>query len=107
MLNEGSNAETVAAELDDDALSDGGEELTEEQERTSPLLWPTRALVIDRDPVQMNQAFEEVRGVIGDEAIDVIGERPIREALWEFYFNAAQTVEWAMGKLFSHHSPAE
>lgn len=48
MLNDGSNAETVTAELDDDALSDGGEELTEEQERTSPLLWPTRALVIYR-----------------------------------------------------------
>ena len=52
--------------------------------------------------MQMNQAFEEVRGVIGDEAIDMIGERPIREALWEFYFNAAQTVNWAMGKSFSH-----
>lgn len=28
-------AEQITAELDDDALSDGGEELTEEQERMS------------------------------------------------------------------------
>ena len=37
-LDSGTNAEMTPAELDDDALSDGGEELTEEQERASLLL---------------------------------------------------------------------
>ncbi|KAF6762802.1 hypothetical protein DFP72DRAFT_567577 [Ephemerocybe angulata] len=71
----------VDAELEDDALSDGGDELTEEQE------------------AQMNEAFESVRSVIGDAMIADLSERSIREALWELYFDVEQTVEWA----FSEH----
>ncbi|KAJ2933462.1 hypothetical protein H1R20_g3628, partial [Candolleomyces eurysporus] len=74
----------IQSELDDDALSDGGEELTAEQEQ------------------QMNQAFDQVQAVIGDSVISELSERAVREALWEFYFDVDQTVEWALGKYASY-----
>ncbi|KAJ2915035.1 hypothetical protein MD484_g5395, partial [Candolleomyces efflorescens] len=74
----------IHAELDDDALSDGGDELTPEQER------------------QMNEAFDQVYSVIGDSVISELSERAVREALWELYFDVDQTVEWALGKYTSH-----
>lgn len=46
----------------------------------------------------MNQAFEDVRAVIGDALVDELSERAVRDAIWECYFDVEQTVEWAFGK---------
>ncbi|SJL01688.1 uncharacterized protein ARMOST_05011 [Armillaria ostoyae] len=66
-------------ELDDDALSDGGDEEMTEQEQA-----------------ELNATFEQVRDVIGDEDTTGISEREIKEYLWDCFFKVDQTVEWAL-----------
>ncbi|KAK0453280.1 hypothetical protein EV421DRAFT_1763199 [Armillaria borealis] len=68
-------------ELDDDTLSDGGDEEMTEQEQA-----------------ELNATFEQVRDVIGDEDTTGISEREIREYLWDCFFKVDQTVEWALGE---------
>ncbi|KAF9468904.1 hypothetical protein BDZ94DRAFT_551175 [Collybia nuda] len=67
-------------ELDDDALSDGGEEdMTDEQH------------------VQMQDGLEQVRGVLGEEGVSGLSDKAIKDALWEFFFDTEKTIEWALG----------
>ncbi|KAK0242422.1 hypothetical protein EDD85DRAFT_288059 [Armillaria nabsnona] len=66
-------------ELDDDALSDGGDEETTEQEQA-----------------ELDAAFEQVRDIIGDEDTTGISEHEIKEYLWERFFQVDQTIQWAL-----------
>ncbi|KAK0468009.1 uncharacterized protein EV420DRAFT_440108 [Desarmillaria tabescens] len=66
-------------ELDDDALSDGGEEEMTEQYQA-----------------ELNASFEQVLDVIGGEETTGISEREIKEYLWQCYFKVDQTIEWAL-----------
>jgi hypothetical protein len=64
-------------ELDDDALSDGGEEeLTEEQR------------------VQLEEGLEQVREVIGNEEVSGISDAMIQDGLWISYFSVEETLQW-------------
>ncbi|KAF9482030.1 hypothetical protein BDN70DRAFT_488629 [Pholiota conissans] len=68
----------IADELDDDALSDGGDdELTQEQQD------------------QMNDGLEQVRRVIGNEDVSGLSDNSIKDALWEYYFDVEKTITWA------------
>ncbi|KAK0191295.1 hypothetical protein F5146DRAFT_594552 [Armillaria mellea] len=66
-------------ELDDDPLSDGGDE-----EMT------------DKEQDELNATFEQVRDVIGDEETTGISEREIKQYLWDCFFDVNQTVQWAL-----------
>ncbi|KAG6833838.1 hypothetical protein H0H87_011772 [Tephrocybe sp. NHM501043] len=68
----------IEDELDDDALSDGGEELTDEQH------------------AQLLHGLEEVREVLGDNNISGLSDQDIKDALWEFFFDAEKTIQWAI-----------
>ncbi|ESK93714.1 hypothetical protein Moror_1412 [Moniliophthora roreri MCA 2997] len=66
-------------ELDDDALSDGGEEeMTQEQH------------------MQMIDALERVREVIGEEDISGIPDSEVRDAIWYYNFDVENTVSWCI-----------
>ncbi|KAF8639999.1 hypothetical protein AX17_001245 [Amanita inopinata Kibby_2008] len=69
----------IRDELDDDALSDGGEdESTPEQQE------------------QLDAALEDVRAVIGDENVSGLSDNTIKDMLWEYYFDIGRTVQWAI-----------
>ncbi|KAF8528930.1 P-loop containing nucleoside triphosphate hydrolase protein [Hysterangium stoloniferum] len=66
-------------ELEDDALSDGGEaDLSPEQQ------------------VQLDTAVAQVRSIFGSEDTSGISNAQIRDAAWEFYFDVEQTVDWLL-----------
>ncbi|KAG1715971.1 hypothetical protein ID866_1195 [Astraeus odoratus] len=62
--------------LDDDALSDGGDDMTEEQQ------------------VLMENGLLEIRGVIGDEASSGFDDATIKDVLWEYYFDMERALSW-------------
>ncbi|KAH8830631.1 hypothetical protein DL96DRAFT_1707439 [Flagelloscypha sp. PMI_526] len=65
--------------LDDDALSDGGEEdMTAEQTN------------------QMNRGLEEVYRVLGGEAVSGISDKDLRKHLWDNWFDPAPVIQWAL-----------
>ncbi|KAF9534968.1 hypothetical protein CPB83DRAFT_223685 [Crepidotus variabilis] len=65
--------------LEDDALSDGGgDELTQEQE------------------AQLNDGLEQIRLVIGGEDTTGLSDQSIKDALWEYYFDAEKALHWAL-----------
>ncbi|KAG6831884.1 hypothetical protein H0H92_007001 [Tricholoma furcatifolium] len=68
----------IEDELDDDALSDGGEEMTDEQH------------------AQLLHGLEEVRNVLGDESVSGLSDKDLKDALWEFFFDQEQTIQWAL-----------
>ncbi|KDR83448.1 hypothetical protein GALMADRAFT_150559 [Galerina marginata CBS 339.88] len=69
----------ITDELDDDALSDGGEEdMTPDQQ------------------ARMNDGLEQVKLVIGGEEQSGFSDSSIRDALWEYYFDIQKTIEWAL-----------
>jgi hypothetical protein len=47
--------------------------------------------------VQMNHGLEAVREVVGSAKETGIPDSAIREALWEYYFDVAQTIDWVYG----------
>ncbi|KAG1753691.1 uncharacterized protein EDB91DRAFT_412217 [Suillus paluster] len=61
-------------EMDDDALSDGGDELTPEQH------------------AQMTSGLEQIREIIGDEAVSGLDDNVIKDILWDEYFNIESTL---------------
>ncbi|TFK73003.1 hypothetical protein BDN72DRAFT_956805 [Pluteus cervinus] len=69
----------IDAELDDDALSDGGEEygITAEQE------------------AQLNDGLAKVRRVIGDTASSGLSDKLIKDVLWDNWFDVEKTTNWA------------
>ncbi|KAI6105433.1 HBS1 N-terminus-domain-containing protein [Pisolithus sp. B1] len=66
----------IQDELDDDALSDGGDEVTDEQY------------------AQLESGLTHVRAVMGDEAISALDDGVIKDALWEHYFDVEKAVAW-------------
>ncbi|KAG6903305.1 hypothetical protein C0995_013058 [Termitomyces sp. Mi166 len=69
----------IQDELDDDALSDGGEEeITDEQH------------------AQLLHGLEEVRQVIGDEYVSGFSDNELKDVLWECFFDIEKTIQWAL-----------
>ncbi|KAF9246908.1 hypothetical protein BU15DRAFT_38790 [Melanogaster broomeanus] len=66
----------IQDELDDDALSEEGEDMTDEQHG------------------QMESAFEHIRAVVGDEAVSGLDDAIIKDTLWQFYFDVEKSVSW-------------
>ncbi|KAF8665717.1 hypothetical protein AX16_000167 [Volvariella volvacea WC 439] len=78
----------INAELEDDALSDGGEdEITPDQY------------------IQLDESLEQVRKVIGDAQTSGLSDQELKDRLWEWYFNVESTIRWAFGPHFGHHLP--
>ncbi|RDB20476.1 HBS1-like protein [Hypsizygus marmoreus] len=69
----------IRDELDDDALSDGGEEEMTEEQRA-----------------QMLDGLEHVRAVLGGEEVSGLSDKDIKDALWEYFFDQEQTIQWAL-----------
>ncbi|KAG2362005.1 hypothetical protein BDR07DRAFT_1079527 [Suillus spraguei] len=63
-------------ELDDDALSDGGDELTPEQH------------------AQMALCLEQIRELMGDEAVSCLDDDFIKETLWDQYFSVENSLSY-------------
>ncbi|KAJ8588768.1 hypothetical protein M405DRAFT_237499 [Rhizopogon salebrosus TDB-379] len=64
----------IRDELDDDALSDGGDDMTSEQH------------------AQMESGLERIREIIGNEAVSGLDDNIIRNILWDEYFNLQSTL---------------
>jgi hypothetical protein len=52
----------------------------------------------------MNHGLEAVREVVGSAKETGIPDSAIREALWEYYFDVAQTIDWVYGTFKSPFS---
>ncbi|KAL0580789.1 hypothetical protein V5O48_001254 [Marasmius crinis-equi] len=70
----------IADELDDDALSDGGEE----EEMTA------------EEQLQMNDALEKVREVIGEEEISGLPDSEVKDTIWHYHFNVQDSIDWCL-----------
>ncbi|KAF8351200.1 hypothetical protein F5887DRAFT_196901 [Amanita rubescens] len=66
-------------ELDDDALSDGGDhDMSPEQQ------------------AEMEAGLESVRAVIGNLDTSGLSDTTLRDVLWEYYFDIGRTIQWAI-----------
>jgi len=79
---------------------EGEGEITPEQEglHESQMLESVRAEYIQ---AQMNDGLEQVRLIIGGEDVSELSDKSIKDALWEYYFDVEQTIQWALGSFFS------
>jgi len=69
----------ITDELDDDALSDGGEEdMTVEQQ------------------ARLNDGLDQVRAIMGGEDDSGLSDGIIKNFLWDSYFDIEQTVQWSI-----------
>jgi hypothetical protein len=50
----------------------------------------------NEDLEKLDEGLAYIYSVIGDDTI--LGEREIKEALWYYYFDREETLEWALGK---------
>jgi hypothetical protein len=86
--------------LDDNALSDGGEDaLTEEQQGIYRSSLFQDILTQNEPTEQLNNGLEEVRVILGAENQNGMSDVMIKDALWEFYFDVRETVQWLVGML--------
>ncbi|TFK29226.1 hypothetical protein FA15DRAFT_700173 [Coprinopsis marcescibilis] len=69
----------INAELDDDALSDGGEEEIDPQYQG-----------------QLEDSFEQVRVAVSDQVIAELTEKAIKRVLWDSYFDVESTIQWCL-----------
>jgi hypothetical protein len=45
----------------------------------------------------LNNGFDQVRGIIGDEEESGLSDAAIKNALWHYYFDIEKTVQWLLG----------
>lgn len=89
--------------VDQDEGSDGGdEELTAEQQGMCLSFAPIHHI---HPPytVQLIDALEQVRRVIGDEEDCGISDREIKDTAWYYFFDTEKTVHWCLGAFISRH----
>ncbi|KAG7097236.1 hypothetical protein E1B28_004607 [Marasmius oreades] len=87
----------ISDELDDDALSDGGEEdMTAEQQCMASQSLFRSLSSIDPSLVQMIDALEQVRQVIGDEDISGMSDNEVRGTVWYYNFDVEESVNWCL-----------
>lgn len=82
--------------MDDAALSDGGDELTPEQHGE----WPdicARDARWELNIAQMTFCLEQIRELIGDEAVSGLDDDFIKETLWDQYFNVESSLSYLYG----------
>ena len=84
-------------ELDDDALSDGGEEEMTIEQQGLPEANILASVQAEYVQAQMNDGLEQVRLTIGNQVMSELSENSIKDALWEYYFDVEKTVQWAFG----------
>ena len=84
-------------ELDDDALSDGGEEEMTIEQQGLPEANMLASVHAEYAQAQMNDGLEQVRLVIGNELTSELSDNSIKDALWEYFFDIERTVRWALG----------
>lgn len=99
----GSYSYPLADDLDDGALSDGGEDdLTPAQEGSVSLRhqW-NRTYPLFTYTVQMAEGLSRVRHVLGSSTESGISDKEIRDALWQEYFNVETALQYLVGKLLS------
>jgi hypothetical protein len=84
-------------ELNDDALSDGGEEEMSIEQQGLPEANMLASVHAEYAQAQMNDGLEQVRLVIGNEVTSELSDDSIKDALWEYYFDIERTVQWALG----------
>jgi elongation factor 1 alpha-like protein len=46
----------------------------------------------------MNHGLDTVREMVGSAEATGIPDSAIRDALWEYYFDVNQTIDWVFGK---------
>ncbi|KAH9482959.1 hypothetical protein JR316_0005059 [Psilocybe cubensis] len=86
----------IADELEDDALSDGGDyDMTPDQQglHDTNMLASVQA---ELDQARMEDGLDQVKLVIGDESQSGFSDNEIRDVLWEYYFDIEKTIEWAL-----------
>lgn len=84
-------------ELDDDALSDGGEEEMTIEQQGLPEANMLASVHAEYAQAQINDGLEQVRLIIGNEVTSELSDNSIKDALWEYYFDIERTVQWALG----------
>lgn len=84
-------------ELDDDALSDGGEEEMTIEQQGLPEANILASVQAEYVQAQMNDGLEQVRLTIGNQVMSELSDNSIKDALWEYYFDVEKTVQWALG----------
>ncbi|KAG8218344.1 hypothetical protein J3R82DRAFT_3962 [Butyriboletus roseoflavus] len=92
----------IHAELDDAAIDDDTDDMTEEQHGASsprPPSFPHPSSYA----AQMESGIEHIRAVVGDEASSGLDDAVIRDTLWQFYFDVEQSIAWLFGSSSTHH----
>jgi hypothetical protein len=84
------------AHLDDDALSDGGEDYIsdEHQGRIITLL---HGLATSAYSALLNDGLDQVREFIGSAEHSGLSNEAIKDVLWECNFDIEETLKWALG----------
>lgn len=86
-----------ADELDDDALSDGGDDgMTDEQHGQSRFT-PKTPCLISTYVGQMIFSLEQVKTILGDEDVSGLSDQTLKDCLWEYFFDVEKTLQWAAG----------
>lgn len=57
----------------------------------------------DRPTAQMIDGLEQVRNILGDQERSGFSDQAIKDALWEFYFDADKSVVWLLGVSYHPH----
>ncbi|KAF7301550.1 HBS1-N domain-containing protein [Mycena indigotica] len=74
-----SNMDYNVEQLDDDPLSDGGEEFISPEHQAL-----------------LNDGLDRVRDIIGDATQSSLSDKAIKDVLWECHFDIEETVQWAI-----------
>ena len=88
----------MTEELQDDALSDGGED------DLSPEDHGIYARFIQPDCLaysvteRLNNGWEQIRAMMGDEEQSGITDSEIKDTLYHYYFDVQQSLNWLYGK---------
>ena len=84
-------------ELDDDALSDGGDEEISEQDQGASFRTPISRVRFTLPAASLDDAFEKVVAVIGNATATGLSDRDVKNVIWDNYFGVESTIEWALG----------
>jgi hypothetical protein len=87
----------VLDELDDHALSDGGEDDAMTPEQQGTITSKPSIIHLTTCTVQMADGLERIHSILGTEDTSGLSDETIQRALWDAWFDVEGAVRWLMG----------
>jgi hypothetical protein len=86
----------IIDELDDQALSDGGEDTLSPEDQGKSRMIPHSQIANDAWAAKMEEGLEKIKEILGTEEETGLSDQTINQTLWDAWFDVDKALGWLL-----------